>query len=125
MTTAQKKILVVDDSKTVRDQVRGILEAAGYAVEEAADGHEGLEAIRRQRDLAMVICDVQMPNVTGLAMLEALQTEGLVPTLPIIMVTTEAQLTLIARAKQAGAKGWIVKPFKPEHLVAAVRKLAR
>ena len=92
MTTAQnqKKILVVDDSKTVRDQVRGILEAAGYAVEEAADG-----------------------------------AEGLVAALPIVMLTTEAQLTLIARAKQAGAKGWIVKPFKPEHLVAAVRKLAR
>lgn len=125
MTTKPKKILVVDDSKTVRDQVRTILEAAGYVVEEAADGQEALDAIRGRRDLAMAICDVQMPNVTGLAMLEKLHEEGLVESLPIVMLTTEAQLTLIARAKQAGAKGWIVKPFKAEHLVAAVRKLAR
>lgn len=125
MTPAQKRILVVDDSKTVRDQVRELLEAAGYAVEEAGDGQEALDAIHDKRDLAMAICDVQMPNMSGIALLETLKEEGLVPGLPIIMLTTEAQLTLVARAKQAGAKGWIVKPFKPEHLVAAVRKLAR
>jgi len=125
MTTDQKKILVVHDSKTVRDQVRGVLEAAGYAVEEAADGLEALDAIRQRRDFAMALCDVQMPNLTGIAMLEKLNEEGLVANLPVLMLTTEAQLTLISRAKQAGAKGWIVKPFKPEHLVSAVRKLAR
>ena len=125
MTTTPKKILVVDDSKTVRDQVRGILEGAGYVVEEAADGEEALGAIRARGDYAMVLCDVQMPNVTGIALLERLRDEGIVARLPIVMLTTEAQLTLIARAKQAGAKGWIVKPFKADHLVAAVRKLVR
>jgi two-component system chemotaxis response regulator CheY len=121
----KKKILIVDDSKTVRDQVRGILEGAGYEVVEAADGQEALEKIRALRDLAMAICDVQMPNLTGIAMIERLKAEGLMASLPVIMLTTEAQLTLIARAKQAGAKGWIVKPFKPEHVVAAVNKLAK
>jgi two-component system chemotaxis response regulator CheY len=125
MTTKPKKILVVDDSKTVRDQVRSILEAAAYVVEEAADGEEALQAIRAGRDLAMAICDVQMPNVSGITMLEKLHEEGLIPGLPIVMLTTEAQLSLVSRAKQAGARGWIVKPFKAEHLVAAVRKLAR
>lgn len=120
-----KKILIIDDSKTVRDQVRGILEGAGYAVEEAGDGEEGLERIRAQRDFAMVICDVQMPNMTGIAMLERLKADGITPGLPIVMLTTEAQLTMIARAKQGGAKGWIVKPFKAEHIVAAVSKLTR
>jgi two-component system chemotaxis response regulator CheY len=121
----KKKILIVDDSKTVRDQVRGILEGAGYQVEEAADGQEGLEQIRFHADLAMAICDVQMPNLTGIAMIEKLKADGIIPSLPVIMLTTEAQLTLIARAKQAGARGWIVKPFKAEHVVATVNKLAR
>jgi two-component system chemotaxis response regulator CheY len=121
----KKVILIVDDSKTVRDQVRGILEGAGYAVVEAADGQEALEKIRMYRDFAMVILDVQMPNLTGIAMVERLKADGIIPNLPVIMLTTEAQLSLIARAKQAGAKGWIVKPFKPEHVVAAVNKLAR
>jgi two-component system chemotaxis response regulator CheY len=120
-----KTILIVDDSKTVRDHLRGILEGAGYAVLEAADGQEALDSIRLHRDLAVAICDVQMPNVTGVALVEKLKLEGVTPTLPVLMLTTEAQLTLITRAKQAGARGWIVKPFKAEHLVAAVNKLAR
>ncbi len=120
-----KKILIIDDSKTVRDQVRGILEGAGYAVEEAADGEEGLERLRANRDFAMAICDVQMPNMTGITLLEKLRADGIIPGLPVIMLTTEAQLTMIARAKQAGAKGWIVKPFKGEHIVAAAAKLTR
>jgi two-component system, chemotaxis family, chemotaxis protein CheY len=120
-----KKIIVVDDSKTVRDQVRGVLQGAGYAVLEAADGQEGLDEIRRNPDLAMAICDVHMPNVSGIVMLESLQADGVIPELPVIMLTTEAQPTLIQRAKQAGARGWIVKPFKAEHLLAAVKKLAR
>jgi two-component system chemotaxis response regulator CheY len=120
-----KKILVVDDSKTVRDQVRGILEGAGFAVEEATDGEQGLEQIRAHRDFAMAICDVQMPNMTGIAMVEKLKADGIIPGLPVVMLTTEAQLSLISRARQAGAKGWIVKPFKGEHLVAAVQKLTR
>ena len=121
----KKKILIVDDSRTVRGQVRSFLEEAGYDVAEAADGREGLEQIRSHGDLAMVLCDVQMPNMTGIAMIEKLKADGLIASLPVIMLTTEAQLTLIARAKEAGAKGWIVKPFKAEHVVAAVNKLAR
>jgi two-component system, chemotaxis family, chemotaxis protein CheY len=120
-----RTILVVDDSKTVRDQVRGVLEGAGYQVLEAADGQEGLDQIRRSPELSMAICDVHMPNVSGLVMLESLQADGRLPALPVIMLTTEAQPALIQRAKQAGAKGWIVKPFKAEHLLAAVSKLAR
>jgi two-component system chemotaxis response regulator CheY len=121
----KKIILIVDDSKTVRDQVRTILEGAGYAVAEAADGQQALEKIRMVPDLAMVLCDVQMPNLSGIAMVERLKADGMIANLPVIMLTTEAQLTLITRAKQAGAKAWIVKPFKPEHVVAAVDKLAR
>jgi two-component system, chemotaxis family, chemotaxis protein CheY len=115
------KILVVDDSETVRQQVRQALESAGYEVIEAADGMDGFETIRTAPDLALVLCDINMPRMTGLEMLLALK--GQAPEVPILMLTTEGQPSLIRRARDAGAKGWIVKPFKPDLLLAAVAKL--
>ena len=118
-----KKVLVVDDSRTVRQQVGLVLGAAGYEVLEAVDGIEGVEKIEKLKDLSMVICDVNMPRMNGLEMLQTVKGGGKNATLPIIMLTTEGQPALVAQAKAAGAKGWIVKPFKPELLVAAVKKL--
>jgi two-component system, chemotaxis family, chemotaxis protein CheY len=118
-----KKVLIVDDSATVREQVREVLTVASFEVLEAADGMEGAETIARCDDLAAVICDVNMPRMNGLDMLEAVRKNPKAAALPIVMLTTEGQHELVRRAKAAGAKGWIVKPFKPELLVAAVRKL--
>ncbi len=118
-----KKIVVVDDSRTARQQVSNTLVAAGYEVIEAVDGNDGLLKIMSNADASLVVCDVNMPNLNGLEMLKALKTDQPGARMPIIMLTTEAQPALLQQAKQAGAKGWIVKPFKPEMLVAAVRKL--
>jgi two-component system chemotaxis response regulator CheY len=114
-------ILVIDDSDTLRQQVRQTLLGAGYEVVEAPDGLDGLEKIRGSNNLSLVLCDINMPRMNGLEMLLALQREG--SRIPIIMLTTEGQPTLIQRAREAGAKGWIVKPFKPELLIAAVVKI--
>ena len=116
-----KKILVVDDSASVRQQVGLALKHAGYEVVEATDGADGLQKIQGG-GMSMVICDVNMPRMNGLEMIEAVQRSGVV--VPIVMLTTEGQPGLIERAKKAGAKGWIVKPFKADLLVAAVKKLA-
>jgi two-component system chemotaxis response regulator CheY len=116
-----KKILVVDDSATVRQQVGLALQQAGFTVVEAVDGVDGLTRV--DSSVSMVICDVNMPRMNGLEMIETIQREGK-HKLPILMLTTEGQPALIERAKKAGAKGWIVKPFKAELLVAAVTKLA-
>jgi two-component system chemotaxis response regulator CheY len=116
-----KKILVVDDSQTVRQQVGLALKQAGYEVVEAVDGLEGSQKV--DSTIAMVICDVNMPRMNGLEMLETVKGGGKNPNLPFVMLTTEGQPALIDRAKKAGAKGWIVKPFKAELLVAAVAKL--
>ncbi|MDP2315072.1 MAG: response regulator [Pseudomonadota bacterium] len=118
-----KKILVIDDSATVRHQVSHALTGAGFLVSEAADGVEGLAQIERTADLAMVLCDVNMPYMNGIEMLEAMKAGGKRVDVHVLMLTTEAAPALVDRAKKAGAKGWIVKPFKPELLVAAVRKL--
>ena len=119
-----KKILVIDDSATVRQQVRKALGDASFEVVEAEDGVEGLEAILGRQDLAAVLCDVNMPRLGGLEMLEMLNAKGKPAGLPILMLTTEGQPALVQRAKAAGANGWIVKPFKADLLVATIRKLA-
>ncbi len=118
------KILIVDDSATVRQQISLTLSSAGFEVIEAQDGLAGAETIESRTDLSLVICDVNMPRMNGLEMIERIHAGGTRPNLPIVMLTTEGQPALIKRAKEAGAKGWIVKPFKAEQLIAAARKLA-
>ncbi len=118
-----KKVMVVDDSRTVRQQLGLLLTEAGYEVLEAADGVDGAEKIGQTRDLAMVICDVNMPRMDGIQMLSLLREDPKNANLSVLMLTTEGQPELIAKAKAAGARGWIVKPFKPDMLLGAVRKL--
>ena len=115
-----KRILIIDDSEDIRRQVIHVLEPAGYDVMTAADGVEGLSLIR-SRPPALVLCDVMMPRMGGIEMLADL---GAIEGGPaIIMLTTEAQPAMIRRARELGAVGWIVKPFKADLLVAAVNKL--
>jgi two-component system chemotaxis response regulator CheY len=118
-----KKILIVDDSRTVRHQVTTALVPAGFEVIEAEDGREGLATIKSRSDLALILCDVNMPNMNGLEMLRAVKDGGIVAP-PIVMLTTEGRTDLIEEGKRTGAKGWVVKPFKPDQLVAIARKLA-
>ncbi|HKY37954.1 MAG TPA: response regulator [Polyangiaceae bacterium] len=115
---------MVDDSRTVRQQLEAVLSEAGYEVVQASDGFEGAERIAAIRDLALVICDLNMPTMSGIDMLQLVKQEPRNADLFILMLTTEDQPAMMARAKAAGAKGWIVKPFKPDLLLATVRKLA-
>jgi two-component system, chemotaxis family, chemotaxis protein CheY len=116
-----KRVLVIDDSSAVRQQIRNTLASAGFEIVEAMDGLDGLEKLRTMTDINLALCDVNMPRMTGLEMMLEVQREGL--TTPILMLTTEGQPSMIRRARDAGAKGWIVKPFKPELLLIAVNKI--
>jgi len=118
-----KTILVVDDSDTVRQQVSLALKQAGFSIAEAADGQEGLAMIESNRNIAMVVCDVNMPRMNGLEMVESVKRKAENKTLPILMLTTEGQPSLIRRAKEAGAVGWIVKPFNATQLVQTAKHL--
>ncbi len=117
-----KRILVVDDSRTVRQQVRLALSQGGFEIVEACDGLDGHQKLCEDTQIAAMICDINMPRMNGIELLEKLAAEG--GGVPTVVLTTEGQPELIQRAKRAGAKGWIVKPFKADLLVAAVRKLA-
>ena len=118
-----KKIIVVDDSPTTRLQLSMALRNGGFDVVEATNGVEGLSAIQGNPDAVMVITDVNMPQMDGLTMLETARKRGLAASIPVMFVTTEASSALRARAKQAGANGWIVKPVAPASLVQAARQL--
>ena len=121
---SKKTILIVDDSLTVRQQVATTLKSAGYQTVEACDGKEGVEAVRAHAEIAMVLCDLSMPCMNGLEFVETIKGDAAGPPVPVVMLTTDGAPDLIARAKRAGAKGWIVKPFQPELLLAAVRRIA-
>lgn len=116
-----KKILVIDDSTTVRREVVNAL--SGFEVLEAVDGLEGAELIESRADISLAICDINMPKMNGIEMLERVRGKQANENLKIIMLTTEGQPGMIKKAKQLGAKGWVVKPFKPEQLCAAAKKL--
>ena len=120
-----KTILVVDDSSTMRQQVSMALKQAGFATVEAADGREGLATIDANRRIDMVICDVNMPHMNGLEMVEKVKSKPEHNALPILMLTTEGQAPLIKRAKQAGAVGWIVKPFDASQLIQTAKHLTK
>jgi two-component system chemotaxis response regulator CheY len=120
-----KTILVVDDSSTVRQQVSLALSQAGFSILEAADGREAIAAIEANRHIAMVVCDVNMPVLNGLEMVEQVKSRPEHKALPILMLTTEGQPSMIKRAREAGAVGWIVKPFDANQLVQATRHLTK
>ena len=116
-----KKILVIDDSPTVRQQVGLALTQAGFQVVEAVDGVDAIAKV--DATIAMMVCDVNMPRMGGLELVEQIHGNAKLAGVPIVMLTTEGNPAHIQRAKQAGVKGWIIKPFKAELLVAAVQRL--
>jgi len=119
----KQRVLVVDDSTVIRQQISSALTDAGYDVIEADSGDDGLRKIASNSDVRLVICDVNMPGKSGLDVLASLNESGLMARLSVLMLTSEVQAELLARAKRLGAKGWMVKPVTSEALVATVKKL--
>ena len=120
MTT---KVLAIDDSRTMRDMLHLALTSAGFDIELAEDGVEGLARLSSY-DADVVITDLNMPNMDGFGFIEAVRQRKTWPGLPILVLTTESAQELKDRARNAGATGWIVKPFDETQLVAAIRRVA-
>ncbi|KVT44407.1 response regulator [Burkholderia multivorans] len=118
------KILVVDDSGTVRDEVAGFLRNHGLDVATAVDGKDGLAKLRTTPGVRLVISDVNMPNMDGLTMVEKIRSELANTSVNVVMLTTESSPAMKERGKAAGVKGWIVKPFKGDAVLDALKKLA-
>ena len=117
------QILVVDDSSTVRAEVGDFLKKNGLDVALAVDGRDGLTKLKGDPSIKLVVSDVNMPNMDGLTMAEKIRSELGNTAVNIIMLTTENSPIMKERGKAAGIKGWIVKPFKGDAVLATFKKL--
>ena len=117
-----KIIMTADDSASVRQMVSFTLKQSGYEVVEAVDGKDALQKLGTQR-VDMLITDLNMPNLDGIGLIKGARALPACKFIPIIMLTTESQDSKKGEGKAAGATGWIIKPFKPEQLMAVVKKV--
>ncbi len=120
----ERNILIVDDSESMRQLISYTLMGAGFKVLEAVDGKDALRKLNGTK-VDMIISDLNMPKIDGLCLLKALRNHSAFRFIPIVMLTTEAQLEKVVEAKKAGVSGWIVKPFKPDKLVKVVKKFLK
>ena len=117
-------ILIVDDSMMMRTMVRGALEADHHHVVEAPDGRAALRTLEAARP-DLVITDVNMPEMDGLSLVRALREQGRHRFTPILVLTTEGSDAMKQRGREAGATGWLVKPFNPDQLRQVVRRVMK
>jgi two-component system, chemotaxis family, chemotaxis protein CheY len=117
-----KTILSVDDSTSIRQMITFTLQKEGYAVLEAVDGRDALGKVVSNA-VDMVLTDLNMPDIDGIELIRALRMRPEFKYTPIVMLTTESSMSKKDEGRHAGATGWIVKPFRPEQLIAVVRRL--
>lgn len=119
-----KLVLVVDDSVSVRQVVSLTLQQAGYETLEASDGKDALSKLKGQR-VHLMISDVNMPNMDGITFVKEVRLRPEYRFTPVIMLTTESTDDKKRQGQEAGAKAWMVKPFQPQQMLAAVNKLVQ
>lgn len=118
----KKRILVIDDSASLRQVVGITLKNAGYEVLEAGDGAQALARLDGSR-VHLAICDVNMPVMDGITFVREAKKRPAYRFMPIVMLTTESRESRKQEGQAAGAKAWVVKPFRPEQMLAAVSRL--
>ena len=117
-----KTIMIVDDSASLRQVVGIALRGAGYDVLEACDGRDALGKLKGQK-VHLMISDVNMPNMDGISFVKAIKQIPAYKFTPVVMLTTESQDAKKREGQEAGAKAWVLKPFKPEQMIGVVQKL--
>jgi two-component system chemotaxis response regulator CheY len=117
-----KIALTVDDSKTMREMVAFTLRGAGFEVIEAEDGADAIKQLGG-KSVDVVVTDLNMPNMNGIELIRNLRSNPIYKATPILMLTTESDGSKKSEGKDAGATGWIVKPFQPERLISVINKV--
>lgn len=118
-----KRILTIDDSKTIRDMLMLTLADAGFEVLQAVDGKDGLDLLGKEQ-VDVVITDINMPRMDGYEVIRQMRSNSAHKTTPILVLTTESEADKKNLARVAGATGWMVKPFDPDRLIATINKVA-
>jgi two-component system chemotaxis response regulator CheY len=120
---AVKRILTIDDSKTMRDMLRFTLVDAGYSVLQAVDGQDGLDVLKKEK-VDVVITDINMPKLDGYGVIRHLRADATYDDTPILVLSTEGDQDTREIGRDAGATGWLVKPFDPDQLVEIVKQVS-
>lgn len=119
-----KVVLTVDDSRTMRDMLRLALSEAGHTVVQADDGIHAVEILGQTPTVDVIITDINMPRMDGYGFIDHVRRDPRNKVTPILVLTTESEAAKKQRARDAGATGWIVKPFDPTKLLAAIRRVS-
>lgn len=119
-----KSILIVDDSESIREIVSFTLENEGYDVLVGVDGQDALNALKK-KPVDLIITDLHMPVMNGIEFIRSVRSNPDYKSVPILFLTTESQTEKKMEAKEAGATGWIIKPFVPAKLIEAINKVLR
>ena len=119
-----KTILVVDDSESIREVVKFTLESHGYNVTLGNDADEAMRCLDG-REIDLVITDLHMPGMDGIELIKKIRAMEEYRNTPILLLTTESQTNKKKQAKEAGATGWIIKPFAPNRLIMALNKVIK
>ena len=124
-----KRVLILDDSRTIRTSVKYTLQKSGYEILLAENGVEGLEVLKennsRKDRPQMIITDINMPKMNGIEFIKEVKKNREFKFIPILVLTTESQAEMKNKGKKAGAAGWLVKPFSPEQLTGVVKRFVR
>jgi len=124
-----KRVLVLDDSRTIRTSVKYTLQKSGYDVLLAENGVEGLKVLKENSSMSdrpqMIITDINMPKMNGIEFIKEVKKDRQFKFIPILVLTTESQAEMKNKGKEAGAAGWLVKPFSPEQLTGVVKRFVR
>lgn len=118
-----KSILAIDDSKTIRDMLSFTLSDAGYSYVLAEDGQKGLDALS-EGHFDVIITDINMPVMDGITFIREARARPEIKGTPILVLTTEGSTDVKQKGREAGATGWIVKPFDPDKLLAVIKKVS-
>jgi two-component system chemotaxis response regulator CheY len=116
------KVVIIDDSDTIRSQLKKDLEAAGFSAVEAVDGLDGFNIVKANGDAKLIVCDVNMPKMDGVTLIQKLKSD-LSNAIPIVMLTTESNDEMRAKGKENGVVAWVVKPYKADKLIPAIKKI--
>jgi len=119
-----KRVLTVDDSKTMLDMLAFTLKGAGYDVLQAENGQEGLDVLAKEGHVDVIISDINMPVMGGITFIKNVRQNPSYNATPVLILTTESSAAKKQEGREAGATGWIVKPFDPQKLLAVVQKVS-
>lgn len=121
----KNNILIVDDSESIREVIASGLEMSGYSVTKGINGADGLKCLESLSEVNLIITDLNMPVMDGISFLKEVRKNEKYKYLPILILTTESQEAKKQEAREAGATGWIIKPFSKERLVNVIKKVLR